>query len=227
MKYVKKGKEPASLTRWKRSTGDYRNKSWEELGSGIATDIRNSLIEEQGHICCYCGVEIDGRNSHIEHFKPQANGKFPLEKFDYKSNLLASCNSITTQKGKHRKKYLHCGERKGDWFDQDLIVSPLDQFCEDYFEYSSDGGIRPTKEPNKKKKARVTIKQSGLNVASLNQKRKAAIEAAFPDEELFDKGKTEARKAISLLIREFKKKNRQGKFAPFCTAIVSLLTDYL
>jgi uncharacterized protein (TIGR02646 family) len=228
MKYIKKGKEPISLKRWKKATPNYQKKSWAELPAGISTEIRNSLNVEQGYICCYCGIRISLQNSHTEHFKPLADKKFPKLKFDYRTNLLASCESGTTLETEHGHKFEHCGQRKGDWYSNSQLVSPLTHSCETYFTYSSNGEIQPAINTTKAKIAKSTIKHLGLDIDSLNRHRKAAIDGALPDPEQLEKlGTTKAKQDVAKRIREFKKLDKNGKFTPFCTAIISVLSKYL
>lgn len=53
-------------------------------------ELKQSLIEEQGHICCYCGQAIENDNwSVIEHLNPKTANL--CKTYDY-TNLLASCD---------------------------------------------------------------------------------------------------------------------------------------
>jgi len=37
--------------------------------------------------------------------------------------------------------YENCGNFKGDWYDENLMVSPLDPNCASYFQYTGAGEI--------------------------------------------------------------------------------------
>lgn len=54
----------------------------------IKNVVKESLIEEQLGLCCYCGISVDAENVHIEHFMPQID--YPARQLDY-HNLHASC----------------------------------------------------------------------------------------------------------------------------------------
>ncbi len=228
MKYIKKKREPSSLQRWKRQTPHYKDQPWDVLPSKVKDDIRKSLLNEQGHICCYCGMRISDKDSSIEHLKPQARNKYPALKFDYKNNLLASCNGGATHRKKHREKNLHCDPRKHDWFVVNLMVSPLDQFCEEYFSFTTNGEILPSTDRGKTIKATTTINKLGLDVSRLNKHRREAINGFFIEfDELEIMAPSEAKKTVQQLIRGLKKRDSESKFTPFCIAVISVLKQYL
>jgi uncharacterized protein (TIGR02646 family) len=66
MKYIKKQKEPESLVQHRcelHATYDnYREKD----------ELRISLLNEQGYICCYCMQHIGKHNMKIEHLRPRS-----------------------------------------------------------------------------------------------------------------------------------------------------------
>ena len=75
----------------------------------------------------------------------------------------------------------HCGNLKDDWFDTQLIVSPLETGCEERFLFEGDGLIKPAN--NQDNAASETIKKLGLDIPKLNSFRKMVIDA-FLDESL-------------------------------------------
>lgn len=95
-----------------------------------------ALMAEQGYICCYCERRLTNDDSHIEHFRPQSDPT--VDPLDF-GNLLCSCQN-QLKKGEPR----HCGNLKGEWFDRDLLVSPLIPGCEDRFAFTGDGEIKVT-----------------------------------------------------------------------------------
>ena len=143
MKYIKKGNEPEEL----RKFNDAANENWQptfrEFRGEDKRRLQQKLIEEQGHICCYCGMRITREDSHIEHLKPQS--KYPEDELNY-NNLLASCKLK-----REPKQPQHCGVKKDDWYDEDLMVSPLDPNCADFFIYTGGGEILATDEEDKKR----------------------------------------------------------------------------
>lgn len=198
MKYIVKQSEPAGFTAWKTQ----KNANWQPEYSNMPTDIKqqlkDALLDEQGWICCYCEQEITPDDSHIEHFRPQSDpGCDPL---DY-SNLLASCQ-------KQPRKPLHCGSLKEDWFDCNLLVSPLDPSCESRFVFLFNGEIQPRSDSDLT--AKETIHRLGLNISKLIEMRKAVIEP-FLDEKL-------SYIEIKTFVSDYLTKKPEG-FSPFWSAI--------
>ena len=74
----------------------------------------------------------------------------------------------------------YCGNSKGDWFDDDLLVSPLDPSCELRFAYTGDGEIHPA--DTEDDAARMTIQKLCLDIGLLNDRRAKAIEPFLLDD---------------------------------------------
>lgn len=158
MKHIKKNKEPEAFTKWVKKNP---KKSWDEFvkKSGEIKDIlNNTLLEEQGYLCCYCECEVS--SYHIDHFKPK--GKFPKERFSY-NNLHISC---TTQRDKAR-----CGHKKLEEFSKDLI-SPLEVDCASHFSYTTTGKIVGLDQRGEE-----TIRICNLNSKALIEMRKSLIDS--------------------------------------------------
>ncbi|MCD4817788.1 MAG: TIGR02646 family protein [Candidatus Cloacimonetes bacterium] len=141
MKYIVKNNEPQSLIDWKKNDKMFQRgkPDWKRFKHSKNKKIQDELIEslkkEQGYICCYCERELIVGNCHIEHLKPKATNKYPELQLEY-NNLLCSCQ-LEIDKGEPR----HCGNSKGSWYDDDLLISPLDADCEIKFKYFGDGNI--------------------------------------------------------------------------------------
>ena len=112
---------------------------------------------------------------HIEHFKPQH--QFSELSLDY-TNLLASCQA---EQSKHPPPPLRCGHKKGQWYDEQSLVSPLQPDCESFFQHSSTGEILPSADPEKQVAAEVMIDRLGLNIDKLRERRRRAIDAIVFD----------------------------------------------
>lgn len=166
MKHIKKNKEPEAFTKWVKKNS---KKSWDEFvreGGEIKGVLNNTLLEEQGYLCCYCECRVD--SYHIDHFKPK--GKFPKERFSY-SNLHISC---TTQGEKAR-----CGHKKLEEFSNDLI-SPLEEDCALHFSYTTTGKIVGLDQRGEE-----TIRICNLNSQALTDMRKVLIDSfLFYDDNL-------------------------------------------
>ncbi|MBF0144325.1 MAG: TIGR02646 family protein [Magnetococcales bacterium] len=171
MKYICKGSPPKQFTDWLATANDAWKPEFDSMYSNIKTPLKQSLMKEQGYICCYCERRLRENDSHVEHFKPQKN--FKKYALDY-GNMLCSCQ-LELARGEPR----HCGNSKGDWFDEKLLISPLDPNCERKFRYTVDGKILPA--DNQDAAAMETIKALGLDLEKLNKLRKAAIDEFAED----------------------------------------------
>ncbi len=191
MKYIIKGTEPDSFKDWK-SSGD---KKYNDLINPIKSDVKKSLLVEQGYICCYCEQKISSDSSHIEHLKPKDRDKFPELQLDY-TNMLCSCQKQLA-KGEPR----HCGNSKDN---KTILIYPLQNYCEIKFKYGFNGSIEHIDEVSKE-----TINHLQLDIDKLNDLRKNAIEPF-----IFDISDEEAQ----IFAREYLKQ-KDGKYNEFYTTI--------
>lgn len=145
------------MRRYPKAHYDDLDKS--EDGRQIRKQLREHLLIHQKKICCYCCRAIKLDNSHNEHIKPRA--LFPKSSMDY-NNLLVSCTSKT------------CGAAKGNSYDSEMFISPLQENCEKHFRFFPNGrieGITPMGES--------TIKCLNLNDYALVQARKAQYKECY------------------------------------------------
>jgi len=201
MKHIVKDQNTPDFDEWKVSANHDWQPTYEDLSCTTKKEVKHSLMKEQGYICCYCERRLTDDVSHIEHFNPQSNNA--VNPLDY-ANMLCSCQNQLEQ-GEPR----HCGHLKGDWFDNQLLVSPLDPDCEGHFAYTADGKIQPAEKSDDA--ARLTIEKLGLNINKLNALRKKAIEP-FLDENLSEQ-------EFSQFVSGYLRKNTGGMFGEFWTTI--------
>ncbi|NJL58278.1 MAG: TIGR02646 family protein [Desulfobacteraceae bacterium] len=159
MKFIVKQSEPEEFRKWK----EMANENWQPAYKGLSGDPKNkvheSLLKEQGYICCYCNRYIDHKSSHIEHLVPQSEDK--SRELDY-NNLLASCQRRTEP-----KEPRHCGVLKADWYDSSLMIAPLDNNCEMRFSFIEDGQI--VSHDDNDNAAKETIRRLGLGIDKLKK----------------------------------------------------------
>ncbi len=211
MKYIKKSEEPESFTVWKNLANEDWQPSWENFSKPQKTYVRDSLLQEQGFICCYCGRRINTDDSHLEHLKPRTT--YPQSALEY-TNILASCQKDTV-----RKEPLHCGKIKDKWYDDNLMISPLDVNCAEFFRYTDDGQILATNNSEKQLAAETTIDKLALNIDKLKNLRAKSIE---PILEIINTITEEERQN---LILGFSETNSKGYYEEFCAAIIYLLKN--
>ena len=167
MKRIEKGAEPMQFSNWKQQDKMAHKPRWKRVPAAIRELVHESLMREQGFICCYCESRIATDDSHIEHFRPKV--RFPDRQLDY-DNLHCSC-----QQDPPRGEPRHCGHRKGSWFDEKLLLSPLEEDCEDRFIFTANGCVFPRS--NNDATAKTTIDRLRLDLPKLRALRAAAIDA--------------------------------------------------
>lgn len=199
MKRIAKGTEPSEFSSWKEEDKMAHRPNWNRVPAQIRRRVHESLIREQGFICCYCESSIDVDTSHVEHFRPMS--KFRNKQLDY-DNLHCSCQRESSA-GEPR----HCGRLKGSWFDAELLVSPMSPDCETRFGFTGNGGIFPRCQTDDGAKA--TIRKLGLNLPKLRALRAAAVDG------LCDLSRDD--------IRQFMERRVNGRFQQFHTTIMQVL----
>ena len=215
MKYIKKNKPPQNFIEWKKLANKDWQPNWNNFQKPEKTSVHNSLLTEQGFICCYCGRRINQTDSHIEHLKPR--NKYPDLTLDY-TNLIASCQGESENPPPIP---VHCGHKKAEWYEETLMVSPLDSNCGDFFHYTDDGQILPTTDLDKQAAAKETIKKLALDIDKLKKMREKAIEGILDIIDILNEDQ------ISKLIDGFEQSDATGKYAEFCNVIVYVLRQYL
>lgn len=164
MKQIVKNQEPQQFSNWKRQDKMAHRPNWNRVDRANKTVIHDALMNEQGHICCYCESRVTSVNSHVEHFRPRST--YPHLQLDY-SNLHCSCEASSGEP-------VRCGHKKGSWFDEKLLISPLQQDCGRRFRFNVNGEILPRSPTDSA--ANETIKRLGLDLPKLNARRAAAMD---------------------------------------------------
>ncbi len=215
MKYIKKNQPPQDFIEWKKLANENWQPKWNNFQKPEKTSVHNSLLKEQGFICCYCGRRIDLTDSHIEHLKPR--NKYPDLALDY-TNLIASCQG---ENETPPPIPVHCGHKKAEWYEENLMVSPLEENCADFFRYTDDGQILPTKDLTKQAAAKESIQRLALDINKLKKMREQAFEGILDDIDTLNNDE------IRKLINGFEQSNKKGEYEEFCSAIVYILKQYL
>jgi uncharacterized protein (TIGR02646 family) len=213
MKYIQKKASPGQFEKWKKQAGIFAQ--YATIPAEIKSIVRDSLLDEQYWLCCYCGLSLTRNNVHIEHFRPQS--KFKELQLDYR-NLHASCNGRLVHRGTIDEVSDFCGHSKKDWFDEKLMVSPLDPHCGSYFEYGFDGTISAV---NDNEAASETIWRLGLNTYLPRKQREEAVNAVL---ELIDITDEEE---ISSMIEFLETPDYSNRLPSFSYVISSLLKSLL
>lgn len=206
MKYIHKNPEPVRLRRYRQKA----NSSYEGLRKkkSLYREVKQSLLDEQGYICCYCGRRISGgANSQIEHIFAKGTPVYEELQLDYETNLLACCDGGKSARatGLIRKEDIYCEAPKGDTI---LPINPLNPDCEKKFIFSEDGEILGVS-----KDAEVTIKILNLNSPVIKTMRKYAVD----NYKLYPVTDWEAEQ------QRLRVKDQDGKFEEFCFVLESYI----
>lgn len=213
MKYIQKSPEPKELKQWRETQlAQGVNFTYQSFQNPEKTITRQSLLQEQGWICCYCCQRISLEISHLEHFDPQSKSN-PVLTVTY-SNMLASCGPFEPdpQDPKQRPQWpKHCANQRQN---KPLPIAPQhDPHCETYFTYRSNGEIQAVKDHPRFSDAQQMIKILNLNHPDLVAARKRVFQAL--------QSLTQAEAQI--LWQRNQNRNQQGEFRAFCPAAL----DYL
>lgn len=169
MRHFSKGASPAEFEAWKARANDDWQPSYRNLAGEPKRKLHQSLLEEQGNVCCYCGRNISEVDSHLEHFRPQEH--YEKLALDHK-NLFASCI-----REKKPGNPLHCGHAKENSFDERKHISPLDPKCEGRFAYTLEGAILPSQAPDEN--AEYMSKLLKLDIEFLQNRRAEVLQQVF------------------------------------------------
>lgn len=216
MKHIEKQEEPIELTEWRAEKPKHQQKQWKNVPTRIKAVVRKALKREQGFICCYCGCRVFSDNdSHVEHLIPKRICHKTLQngEHDY-MNLLLSC-----QRDPMPPTDARCGWSKKDWYDEDLMVSPLSANCESRFHFRADGRVFPKRGDDLA--AQETIKRLRLDCDNLRAERREALNAILNDDIPLNDAD------IRRLIKRYHQRDENERFEPFCTALLHVLTGCL
>jgi uncharacterized protein (TIGR02646 family) len=216
MKLINKdiGNQPKSLVAYKQTLGasyeGYREKE----------DLRKTLLNEQGALCCYCMSRIknDFNTTSIEHYIPQKQypdksltiAEHESQALNY-ANLLLACNSDELNK---------CSEKKGN---KKFAANPLDKRSIIQMGYRRDGRIFSTN-----KDIESDIKELELNKenSTLLKSRAEIIELELAN---FEKEMSRKKTGSPWTKQDYQRKidslnSKIGnQFKPFVQAVIYLL----
>jgi conserved hypothetical protein TIGR02646 len=161
MKYIRKGREPNSLTQYRQQQGAYYD------GYPQKDELRDSLVKEQKYICCYCMQRINNSTEkmRIEHWNSQS--EFPEQQLIY-TNLLGACSGNEGQP----KNLQHCDVSKGNI---SIKINPTMSTCEILVKFKANGEIY-SNDADINNDLSVTL---NLNYQTIVNNRKAVLDIAY------------------------------------------------
>lgn len=178
-------------------------------------DLRMALLDEQGHICCYCMQRIKLDRMKIEHYQSQK--RYPKKELDY-SNLLGACLGNKGQRHKNQ----HCDTKKDD---ADLKVNPTDlnKNCEDLIKYRSNGEIY-SEDSEINRDLNETL---NLNMDTLKKNRRTVIDTVISQLESKFPKQTWSRSVLEEKIKQYSSLNAEGQYSEYCAAVTGYLKQRL
>lgn len=220
MKQINKIAEPQSLVQHRAN----QPATYDGLPFQTKEDLRQNLLSEQGHICCYCmkripeKVEKDGHSSYdmkIEHYRCQyAHADLDLTY----SNLFGAC---TGNEGMP-KKLQTCDTKKGS---DELTINLLTNapVCESLFKYNAEGEMSSINDDGNINRQINTV--LNLNMQSLKDARSEVYLQVQKEVEAASRKYDNKQLKLNYFIREKQNwLNRTGnKHRPFCMVAVYYL----
>lgn len=210
MKYIKKGKEPNSLT-WHRqqNNADYNNCPTE-----TKEELKEALLKEQKYICCYCMQRIDKHNMKIEHRLPQTDEtQGEAQQLNY-TNLLAACLGNEGE-SKHLQ---HCDTHKGN---TKIKINPTSTTCEKLIKFKPNGEIY-SDDVVINKDLHETL---NLNIQTIINNRKITLDTALKKLEK-EYNATWSKELVQKEIDKWKNQHDE-KYKPYCEIVVYYLKKKL
>ena len=216
MRNIHKHPEPTSLVTYRAQP----NARYDDLPPTVKQDVRDNLLQEQGHVCCYCmsrikrlSTKVDSNSMKIEHWHCQS--EYPKEQLEYR-NMLAACHG---NEG-HSFDAQHCDTRKGN---SDLIFNPADPHrdIESQLKYLGDGTIQSTDTAFNGQINDVL----NLNLPWLKLNREEVVKAV--EQALNTHAGTRTRSQIEGLISKWNSVDSDGSQKPFSTVAIYFLKERL
>jgi uncharacterized protein (TIGR02646 family) len=216
MKFVRKGGPPHEYRNWCREVEGTNKEDYREMRRDIKSAVLATLMQEQGDICAYTMKRIDRDTSHIEHVKPESSCRADARGSDlYFANMVA-CFPRDGMRRAHR----YGAQKKDNWWDAVLFVSPLDPACERRFRFNLAGEISAT---STNAAARNTIRVLALDHPALTEERRRAI-----DEWIYGQGGSDPLpKAKAARLRGKVCNRSDGRFIEFCVALRDAIDEHI
>ena len=207
MRSIRKNREPASLARYRSQ----QNATFNDLPSLAKQELRDSLLQEQGYICCYCMSRIKRESMKIEHWHCQS--QYRIEQLDYQ-NILAACPGNAGRPPADQ----HCDTRKAN---SDLTFNPTQRDVENWLKYLGDGTIQSTETAFNDEIDEVL----NLNFSRLKGNRKNVVEAVR--QALDKKPGPRTKSQIKSLISQWDSADNDGRRKEFCAVAIYFLNKRL
>lgn len=219
MKQITKLQEPNSLLQHRAQ--QFAN--FDNIPNATKEELKQSLLLEQGHICCYCMRRIPEKSSpymKVEHYKCQDH--FQGLQLDYR-NLFGACAGNEGQP----KKLQTCDTKKAN---ENLTINPINTnpSCETLFKFNSEGEMSSISDDEAVNRQINVI--LNLNMQSLKDARKevyyAVQERVRAESKRTKKDKSAFLRFLNHELKVWQNKT-DGKYKPYCLVAIYYLTKKL
>lgn len=207
MKLIKKGKEPKSLTIYKKQNNAYYD-------GCNKLDIRKSLLDEQGYLCAYCMKRIDERNMTIEHYNAQSKIS-SKEALNY-NMMLAVCLGGRGETFCNQTCDAHKGNTK-------LTVNPLSESSINLIKYKQDGTIY-SDDPDINNDLNNTLNLN-CGQSNLKENRKSVLDALKRYLSKMQSNGTWKKQFLEKIKNKYETKNSNGKYEEYCGIVIYYLSN--
>ncbi len=167
--FVKKASAPA-FEAWKAQANEDWSPSYAALAGTPKQALLQALLEEQGHVCCYCGRSIDERGQPRRAFPPAGRVSAACVGSHQSSRVLRADTEGA-------RSAWHCGHAKQNQFCEERFIAPTDETCERRFLYTMNGDALAADLNDAR--AAYMLELLGMNATSLSGWRKAELERDF------------------------------------------------
>lgn len=220
MKRILKTEQPSRLREWKSNNEHIDEVHYDVLGFP-KEEVKGALLDEQGSICAYTMLRITPETSHIEHLVPRSvsRGSDPPrneETVDYQN--LVACHPKLGVPGQHGCPY--GADRRGNWWDPENFVRPIDEDCESRFRFLPNGSVEPMVAGDVP--AHETIQNLGLDHPELKDLRTYA----YDEQGILFASENALTEAEARSLAEDMTQRTDQDFSEFCTAIAQVALDY-
>jgi uncharacterized protein (TIGR02646 family) len=216
MKFVNKGGPPYAYREWCRAVDGTNDDNYGQMRGSIKTVVLAALAKEQGEICGYTMRRIDMNTSHIEHVKPESVCRLENQGSDLDFSNMLAC----FPRDGMRRRCRYGAQKKDNWWNPALFVSPLNPACERRFRFNLQGEISAV---GTNQAATNTIEVLGLDNTTLTEDRRRAI-----DEFIYgDSGSDPLSKAKAFRLRTEVCSKSGTRYTEFCVALRDALDEYI
>ena len=194
-----------------------KNIAWDQFKEGRKL-LRQHLKDEQFGLCAYSEISLSEYGFHIEHIKPKSS--YNTLRFEH-HNLLASAPENQADVD---KSGLFGGHKKASNYDENLFISPTENNCQRYFQYSPNGDIAPNNNLSTAdtERAKYTIECLGLQSSRLLKNKRRKFYEFFHSQIKYLLDQPDI---LEFYREDYARMNEDGEIKPFQSLVDQILDE--